>query len=143
MDINKIIKEVIHTTLNEGYLVKDNRFRFNQQIVDSSFYNYEGFSNDYDIDLTSSNIVITWSVSFALNQMGLEDFSVEIEEVKGTYLLEYLNKQTDAVEQEIEKNIGDNQWKFQIEDGNLEIGGAMYIRGLNFDFKTNICSVSL
>lgn len=141
MNINKIIKEEVAGIINEGFVVKDNRFRFKEVLNNSLFYSYDSFSTDYDLDVTDSNITITWNVSFSLNEMGIENFSIEVESLEGTYNLEYRSKQTDAVEQEIEKNINDNQWKFQIDDTALNLGGSMYVMDLVFDFKNNVCTV--
>jgi len=141
MNINKIIKEEVAGIINEGYVVKDNRFRFKEVLNNSIFHNYDSFSNDYDLDVTDSNIAITWNVSFSLNEMGIENFSIEVESLEGTYNLEYRSKQTDAVEQEIEKNINDNQWKYQFDETALNLGGSMYVMDLVFDFKNNLCTV--
>lgn len=141
MTLEKIISDEIKIMLNEAYVVNDGRFKFRRQIQNSSFFNYSGFSTEFDTDIVESNITIDWSVSFWLNQAGIENLIIEINSVEGTYSLQEINKQTDALEQEISKNIADYDWKFMIGDANLQKGGSLYVSTLEFDFKTNECTI--
>jgi hypothetical protein len=65
-----------------------------------------------------------------------------------------LNKQTDVSEQEVDKNISEKKWKFEVGDFVLQfkreeksegdmipLNGGIYVTALNFDFETNICKV--
>jgi hypothetical protein len=141
MNLINIINEEITNMLNEAYVVSDDRFKFKQQIINSSFFNYEGFSTEFDTDISESNILVNWTVSFWLNQAGIENLIVDITNIEGTYNLVYLNKQTDVVEQDNAKNIAENDWKFIVGDVNLQKGESLYISTLDFNFQTNECTV--
>jgi hypothetical protein len=141
MNLLNIINEEITNMLNEAYVVSDDRFKFKQQIINSSFFNYEGFSTEFDTDISESNILVNWTVSFWLNQAGIENLIVDITNIEGTYNLVYLNKQTDVVEQDNAKNIAENDWKFIVGDVNLQKGESLYISTLDFNFQTNECTV--
>lgn len=138
---NTIINEEISNFLNEAYVFEGDNFKFQQRINNSMFYNYAGFSTDYDLDINESNILINWHIVFWLNQYGIENFNIIVDSVEGTYKIQYLNKQTDVQEQEVEKNIADIKWKFVVGNANLELGSGLYVNGLTFDFKTNTCNV--
>lgn len=140
-NVGNIIKEEVQRFLNESYVLEDDNFKFRQQITNSSFSNYEGFTNDFDSDILESNVTISWRVGFWLNQSGIEHYYIDIDGVEGTYTLQLLNKQTDEVEQEAEKNIAEVNWKFVVEDATLYLNKSLYISTLEFDFKTNICRV--
>lgn len=140
-NIGKIINEEVQQILNESYVYEGDDFKFKQRITNSSFYNYEGFSNDYDVNISQSDIYISWHVGFWLNDSGIEHFYAGVDGVEGTYHIEYLNKQTDEIEQEADKNIAEFQWKFVIEDTALHLNKTLYIESLDFDFKTKTCRV--
>jgi hypothetical protein len=141
MDLNKIIQEEMINVLNEAYSMEHENFRFRQRVRDSWFNNYKGFSTDYDTDITESDIIINWHIIFWLNDFGVENFVVSIDGVEGIYRVQLLNKQTDEIEQEVDKDISEIKWKFEVDDAVLQLNGSLYVTGLNFDFKTNICKV--
>lgn len=142
MDIKNIIKEEFRGLLNEGYVFEHDNFKFRQENVKSSFYNFQAFSTDYDVDIHESEIGINWRIGFWLTDQGIENFIVKADSVEGTYHVELLNRQTDEVEQEDDKNIAAEPWKFQIFDANLKLKDSLYIESLDFDFKTKICTVN-
>jgi len=74
--------------------------------------------------------------------MGVENFLVQADSVEGTYKVVLLDKQTDEVSQEDDKNIAEIPWKFKIYDATLKLGDTLYINSLDFDFKTKICTVT-
>jgi len=137
MEIKDIIKEEFQKFLNEGYVMEHDNFKFRQEIKNSGFYNYENFSNDFDVDINESDIIINWRIGFWLNDTGVENFLVQADSVEGTYKVVLLDKQTDEVSQEIDKNIAEIPWKFQILEANLKLGDTLYI-----DFKTKICAIT-
>jgi hypothetical protein len=141
MNLNEIIKEELHSIINEGYVFKDDKFKF-KQIINADFYNYESFSNDYDTDISTTPITVNWSVFFWLNQQGIENFGVEVNSVEGIYLLKMLDKQTDEEVQETEKNIAEIEWNFEINEMTIQYGGGLYISELDFDFTNKTCRVS-
>jgi len=141
MEIKDIIKEEFQNFLNEGYVMEHDNFKFKQEIQNSGFYNFQSFSNDFDVDVTESQIYINWRIGFWLNDMGVENFLVQADSVEGTYHVELLNKQSDEVEQEMDKNIAEIPWKFQVDDAGLRLGGGLYVQSLDFDFETKICTV--
>jgi hypothetical protein len=141
MNFNYIINEEIKKFLNEGYVMSDDRFTFNQRLNNSTFFNYESFSTEFDTDITESDILVTWKVSFWLNQMGIENLIIDVESVEGIYTLRLFDKHTDELRQETQKNIQEVDWKFVIEEASLVKGGSLYINELTFDFKTNTCIV--
>jgi len=140
--INEIIKEEYQKILKEGYVMEHDNFKFRQLIKNSSFYNYQNFSNDYDVDIIESDIIVNWRIGFWLNNMGVENFLIQADSVEGTYKVMLLDKQTDEVTQEIDKNIAEIPWKFQINDATLRLSKSLYIETLDFDFKTKICTVT-
>jgi len=146
--MNDIIKEELQNFLNEryeyineAYAVKDDRFKF-KQVINADFYNYETFSSNYDADISTTPITINWSINFILNPQGVENFNVEINGVEGFYVLNFLDKQTDEVKQQTQKNITDVDWHFNINTIDIEYGGGLYVTDLDFDFKNKTCSVS-
>lgn len=141
MYINEIINDEINGYLNESFSISDDRFKFSANLKNSSFYNYDSFTTEYDTDIIESDIVITWRVNFWLNKMGIENMQIEIENVDGSYLLQLYDKQTNELKQESSKNIQDTKWKYIIDDTALLKGGSLYITELNFDFKDNTCMV--
>jgi hypothetical protein len=142
MKINNIIREEIDNFLNESFVLQDDNFKFRQEIKNSSFYNFESFSNDFDVNVNESDIFISWHIGFWLNDFGVENFFVEIDGVDGTYKVVLLNKQSDEVEQENDKNIAEFPWKFKVTEANLRLGKTLYVDTLDFDFKTKICTVT-
>lgn len=141
MNIKNIIKEEFYNILAEGYVMEHDNFKFRQQLTNSTFWNFQSFSSDFDVDIKESDIFISWRIGFWLNDNGVESFIVKADSVEGTYKVILLNKQSNEVEQEIDKNIGDEPWKFQIPDANLKLNESLYIESLEFDFETKICSV--
>lgn len=142
MKINNIIQEELKKFLKEGYVMEHENFKFRQEIKKSNFYNYQNFSNDYDVYINESQIFINWRIGFWLNDIGIENFIVQADSVDGIYKVNLLNKQTDELVQEIDKNIAEVQWKFQINDAVLKLNDTLYIESLDFDFKTKICVVT-
>jgi hypothetical protein len=142
MEIKNIIREEFRKLLKEGYVMEHDNFKFHQEIKNSSFYNYENFSNDFDVDINESDIIVNWRIGFWLNDMGVENFLVQADSVEGTYKVVLLNKQSDEVEQEMDKDITEIPWKFRIDDAILHKGSTLYIEDLTFDFQTKICTIT-
>lgn len=141
ININNLINEEVSHFLNESISMEHENFRFKQELNNSRFINYEGFSNDFDLNVEKSNILINWHIIFWLNDSGVENFIVVGDSVEGTYTLNYYNKQTDAIDQTNDKDISEIQWKFTTNKPVLELNGGLYVQELNFDFKTNICTL--
>lgn len=141
MDIREIINEEYQKILKEGYVFEDDKLKFTQQLQNSTFYNYQNFSNDYDVEISESQIIVNWRIGFWVNDMGIENFMVQADNVEGMYKVILRDKQTDEISQEIEKNIGEIPWKFKIEYVDLKIGDSLYIEKLDFDFQSKICNV--
>lgn len=142
MEIKDIIKEELQSLLKEGYVMEHDNFKFRQVIKNSSFYNYHNFSNDFDVDINDCDIVINWRIGFWLNDQGVENFLVQVDSVEGNYHVELLNKQSDDIEQEMDKNIAEIPWKFEIYPTSLKMGDGLYIDSLDFNFQTKECTVS-
>ena len=142
MGIDKIITEEIQNFLSESQIMSDERFKFKQRLNNSSFINYDNFTNDFDSDIAGSDIVVTWSISFWVNQMGIENFIVDIEKLEGVFNLELFDKHTDEKKQETPKNISEFEWKFIIDNAALIKGRSLYISALDFDFKNKTCNVT-
>lgn len=141
MEINKLIKEELQGLLKEGYVMEHDNFKFRQKVEKSQFYKFQGFSNDYDVDITESDIYITWQIGFWLNDMGVENFIVRIIGVDGTYDVKMYDKQSDEESQDDNKNIAETSWKFQFDEATLYLNSSLYINSLDFDFETKICDV--
>jgi len=142
MEIKNIIKEEFQKILNEGYVMEHDNFKFRQQVESPSFYNYQNFSNDFDVDINESNIIVNWRIGFWLNDMGVENFLVQADSVEGTYKVVLLDKQSDEVSQENDKNIAEIPWRFQVNDAKLKLRDSLYVESLDFDFNTKICTVT-
>jgi hypothetical protein len=148
MKLKSLIKEELNDMVREvaaeapgATLVKDDRLKF-ASVVNADFYNYEGFTADFDSGIERSKITVYWGVNFLVNPEGIYKFNIEVERVEGQYLLQMFDKQTDEMMQETPKNIADNKWRFQIDEVAIEQGGFLFVRELTFDFKNNICEVT-
>jgi len=142
MKLKDIINEEYQKILKEGYVMEHDNFKFSQPIKNSSFYHYQNFSNDYDVNINESNIIVNWRIAFWLNDMGIENFLVRADSVQGTYKVILYDKQTDEVAQEIDKNIAEIPWKFEIPDAILRLRKTLYVDALDFDFETKVCRVT-
>lgn len=137
-----IIVEEIGRLMNEATIMSDDRFHFKQQIQSPSFYSYESFTNDYDIDIPESNIIINWSISFWLNPTGVGKLIVDVENVDGFFTIQYYDKISGELKQENQKDIKEFQWKFIINDAIIAKDGSLYVTDLAFDFKNKTCQVT-
>lgn len=142
MKINDIIKEEVNGILNEGLVMKDERFQFMQNVKNSTFNNYSSFTTEFDADITESDLFVNWSVSFWLNKNGIENLVIDIEGLSGEFNLEMYDRQTDEKKQDTVKDISEFEWKFIIGDANLAKGGGLYIKDLIFDFGEKTCVVT-
>jgi hypothetical protein len=136
MEIKDIINEEI-LSHNERQPI----FRFTDNVENPSFLKFQAYSNDYDVDITESNISVTWRTGFLLNDNGIENFMIDIESVQGSYHVELHDKQSDELAQENDRDIKEVPWRFHVIDTPLEKGGALYVTTLSFDFETKVCSV--
>jgi hypothetical protein len=141
MNINKIIKEETQKFLNESFIMNDDKFRFQQRLNNSVFNNYETFTSEFDTNITQSDIIVTWKVSFWLNQSGIENFIIDVEKVEGMFNIQMLDLHSDELKQETQKNIEEFEWKFVVDNTELIKGGTLYISELQFDFKNKVCMV--
>lgn len=141
MNLSNIINEELKKVLNESYAFDSDNFSFTQQVPNSSFYNYDSLSSDYDTDIDESLVSVTWRINFWLNEMGVNNLDVVISSISGTYKLTLLNRQSDEVEQATDRDINEIKWKFIIENVSMTIGTGLYIQELEFDFATKQCTV--
>lgn len=137
MEIKEIINEEI-LSHNERQPV----FRFTDFAENPRFYNYQAHSNNYDVAINEAQISVTWRVGFWLNDNGIENYSIDVQEVQGVYKVELRDKQSDELEQDNNRDIAEVPWKFNVIPAPLEKGGALYITSVDFDFETKICTVS-
>ncbi len=61
-NVGKIINEEVQKFLTESRVYEGDDFKFKQRVTNSSFYNYEGFSSDYDIDISQSDTIIASNI---------------------------------------------------------------------------------
>lgn len=141
-EILGVVDNEVRKFITEGYVMEHDNFKFRQELTNSSFYNFKNFSNDFDVDISESDIFVNWRIGFWLNDNGIENFLVKVDSVEGSYKVMLFNKQTDEVEQENDKNIADEPWKFQIYEAMLKLNDTLYIKSLDFDFQTKICTVT-
>jgi hypothetical protein len=141
LTLNNIVENEIKKFLNEGYVMNDDRFTFKQRLNNSVFLNYETFTSDFDSKIAESDIVVTWKVSFWLNQSGIENIITNIENLEGIFNVQMYDKHTDELKQESQKNIKEIEWKYVFDEFSLTKGGSLYISALEFDFNTNICKI--
>ena len=140
--MKKLINEEIEKLLNESSVFTDEKFKFQQQVTNVNYYNYQSFSSGHDSEITESNIFVVWKIGFWLTRFGVEKLIIEIESVDGTFTVAIHDRQSDEVLQETQKNIADFNWRFVVENANLIKGGSLYVTDLEFDFKDNICTVN-
>jgi hypothetical protein len=107
MKIKDIINEEFRKILKEGYVMEHDNFKFRQELKNSTFYNYENFSNDFDVNINETNIIVNWRIGFWLNDNGVENFLAQVDSVEGTYKVVLRDKQTDELSQENDKNISE------------------------------------
>ena len=141
MNILNIIKDEHRKLLNENYVMEHDNFKFQQKIKNPTFTNYASFSNDYDIEISKSDILINWRIGFELNDMGVENFIVQGDSAEGNYHIEYRDKQSDEIVQEVDKQISEHQWSFIIDDAQLKLSETLYINDAQFDFKSMKCTL--
>lgn len=143
MEINEIIKDEYLNMVNESLVMEDDRLKFSEPIKKATYYNYENFSNDYDVEIGESNLLLNWRVSFWVNDMGIENLIIQGDSVEGMFKVMLHDKQTDEVVQEIDKNIADTPWKFVVLDEPIiKKGSSLYVESLIFDFKTKTCQLT-
>jgi hypothetical protein len=107
--------------------VKDELSRLFDNVIDrkNNFVAFqENFSNDFDIDISESNIIINWRIGFWLNDMGVENFLIQVDNAEGTYHVKLLDKQTDGVSQEMDKNISEIPWRFDSRSPGISAKGS-------------------
>jgi len=152
-NIQNVVNEEIRNFLNEevegnnGVLSFRNEIlMFNQETQEMQiFFNkYESFSTDYDVDVTNARVFVNWSVGLqpSENKTGVSNFFINVDSIQGLYKLEMRDKQSDELVQEPVKKIEELPWKFEIEDETvLKVGGALFVKGLEFNFETNLCTL--
>lgn len=142
--MKNIIQEEILGFLFESHIVGGDSLKFKQAVPNVFFYNYNTFTSEFDTDITQSNIVVTWGISFRLNSQSVEKFVIDVEKVEDYFMLKLLDLQTDELKQETPKNINDFQWKFDIDDEKamMMMNQPLYIKELDFDFKNKTCIVT-
>lgn len=143
--MNDIIKEEVEKFIEEKpHIATSNKdFQFTQQIPDVVFYNYSTFSNDYDVDVKQSNIILTWQIVFVVDSKGIQKFIVEGQKVEGPYSIELYDQHSSELKQQTQKNIQDNQWKFVIDDNVVLVpNNPLIVKNLEFDFKNNTCKLN-
>lgn len=141
MNLKHIIVEELNKLITESISMEHENFKFRQNVKDSQFYNYSGFSQDFDIEINESSVNINWHIAFWLNDFGVEDFIVVVDSVDGLYRVDMLDKQTDVLQQQTDKDIAEVQWKFVIEDAVFRMNNSLYIESAEFDFGTNTCKI--
>lgn len=140
--ITKMIQEELNDMVKRSSTISDDRFKFKQRLNNSFFTGYDNFTSEFDSDITQSDIIVSWTVSFWVNQTGIQNFIVDVEDVEGTFILQLYDLHTDELKQETPKNIQDYQWKFVTEDTNLPKDGGLAIDDLTFDFQNKTCTVT-
>ncbi len=139
--IDKLIREEVQNFITEAEPVKLEQLKFAEP-VNTTFINYETFTNDYDSRVDVTKIIVYWTPVFWTNPLGIHKFDIDIEKVEGMYVLHLFDKQSDELVQQTQKNIADIPWNFQVSQANLELGGHLYITMVQFDFKTNTCTIT-
>jgi len=148
IDSNKAkLFEIMHKVnpdfkkLNEGYISSEDDFNFSVRLTNSSFYNFNNFSTDYDVDIVDSDITINWSLRFWLNQSGIENMIVNVKDINGYYNVQQYDKHSDQLLGETQKNVNEIEWKFITSEGNISFNGTLYIKDLTFDVDNKTCTL--
>ena len=141
--MERLINEEFRKLLLE-YFDSGNRFTFKQSfegIDQLSFYNYHAFSDEYDSEVINGVITVNWSLTVNLKEWGVKGFDINVSEIEGIFTLNLLDKQTDEIIQQSEKNINDFNWKFIVNKDDVTLDGSVFISELIFDFKSQTCTV--
>lgn len=142
--MKNLINEEIKKFMNENY-GSGNKFSFSQTlqgVEQLSFYNYHTFSDEYDVDIVDGVIVLKWNLIVNLKEWGVNGFDIDVSGVEGTYILKLLDKQTDEIVQETEKNIAEIDWNFITDTDGLSFDNPVYAIEMSFDFNEQKCVVS-
>jgi hypothetical protein len=139
---NKLKSTEINEFLNEGYSFEDEKLRFRDSVREPSFVNYNSISNDYDITINNPNLFINWHLGFRVNQQGVEKIIPYIDNVEGTYQVEFHDKHSDELVQHDDKDISEIKWNFSIKPFELAIDKPIYVNSLSFDFNSKTCTVN-
>lgn len=130
-------------TINESTIINDNKFKFFEDKMDVIFLNHEFTSQEYDIDINNNNISVEWDVNFWINNNGIENIIININEISGTYDVLLIDKETGDTIKNINKNINEIEWKFNVDYDGLFKNKSLYINTLVFDFKEKTCTVNI
>lgn len=140
--LKNIIKEEVANIAGGTTSFKSDELKFAEP-VNPTFINYESFSSDYDTTVTpATKIIIHWSPVFWKNMNGIHTFNIDVEGVEGIFNLQYRDKQSDELIQETQKNIAEIPWKFSVDEAILEVGKSLYVLEAEFDFKSNVCTLT-
>lgn len=142
MEINEIIIEEMNNILNESQVFQDNRLSFKETLNNSQFVNYDQLSPNFDVTIIESNINISWSISFWVNDFGIENMIVGVNGVDGNFIVELHDKHSDELKQKNTKDINIIEWKFDVKNADLIKGGTLYIQSAYFDFANNLCTIN-
>lgn len=140
---NKIKSEVLNY-INEESSFNGNKMDFSQTIESKNifFTNYNSFSKDYDSDILQKNIFVNWELRLNIKEYGIDGFSIDITKLNGGFTVQLYDKQTDELVNEIEKNINDIDWFFEVNADEYIFGERLYIKELEFDVNNKNCIVS-
>jgi hypothetical protein len=140
-NINNIIINEINNFLNEGHSFENESLRFRDIVREPTFINYDSISNDYDVTINNPNLIINWHVGFQLNPQGIEKIIPFIDNVEGTYQVEFHDIHSDELVQHDDKNIAEIKWNFSIEPFQFTIDNPIYVESVKFDFESRTCTV--
>ena len=130
-------------TINESTIINDNKFKFFEDKMDVIFLNHEFTSQEYDVDINNNNISVEWDVNFCINNNVIENILININEISGTYDVLLIDKETGDTIKNINKNINEIEWKFNVDYDGLFKNKSLYINTLVFDFKEKTCTVNI
>ena len=68
---------------------------------------------------------------------------ININEISGTYDVLLIDKETGDTIKNINKNINEIEWKFNVDYDGLFKNKSLYINTLVFDFKEKTCTVNI
>jgi len=136
-------EQVQEAPLVESQVIGGDNFKFRQAVQKTHFTGYDTFTSEFDTEISQSNIIADWALSFWINDMGVENFIIDVQAVEGSFTVQMFDKHTSEKTQENAKNISDFEWKFVVGgEPMLAMNQSLYIRSLDFDFEDKTCTAT-
>ena len=143
-----IIIEEYNKLINEYDQSNKNTFQFKDAIEydTTQFEEIQVLKPEVEWDnlgITTSNITISWIANFSVGSSGIENFTIQVNGLDGSFILETYDENSGDIVDQNEISIGDFEWNFDIDSDTavIKLGQSLYIKGAIFNFKTKNCYI--